>query len=192
MDNLLKLVYELGKNIGNPITIRVLSVYAKVPYTTANRLIKQNKELFIAEKKGNSILCSINTDDPITKNYLVLAERKKANSFCKKNKKISVIRTELPKEDYAAILFGSRAEEKQRKKSDIDLLILNKNGKKNISFSKHEMLFNVEINPLFMSKKEFKHMLAGKKHNLADEVIKNHIILHGEEYFWNIILKNGI
>ncbi|MBU0535800.1 MAG: nucleotidyltransferase domain-containing protein [Nanoarchaeota archaeon] len=182
----------MGKNLDNKITLRQLSKDAGVPYTTAYRAVNQNKEVFILERKGSVILCSLNLQDKITLSYLSLAERKKADSFCNKHKEISVIRKDLPEGDYAAALFGSRAEEKHRKESDIDIIVINKDGKKNISFSKNEMLFRIRINPIFMSIKEFQHMLKEKDHNLADEVMGNHIILHGEGYFWRTVLEDGI
>ncbi|MCK4588974.1 MAG: nucleotidyltransferase domain-containing protein [Nanoarchaeota archaeon] len=190
MDNLLELIWTLGKELKDEITIRSLSIKAKVPYTTANRLIKKNNQLFTIKQKGNIKLCSLNLTDSLTKNYLIIAERKKAENFLKKHKEFKIIKDDFLPGDYCVILFGSRAEERHREKSDIDVLIINKNGKKNINFSKHERLFKLEINPIFMSKKEFTAMLKEKEHNLANEVIKSHIILYGEEYFWNILWHN--
>lgn len=192
MDNLLKLLWILGKNIPNSLTVRQLAKDATVPYATAYRTIDKNKKLFIIIRKGNIKLCSLNLEDPITKNYLILAERQQAEVFLKKNPKLSILKKELPKGDYACILFGSRASQQQRKKSDIDICIINKDGSKNIKFSKYELLFKLEINSIFFSKKEFAKMLKEKEHNLAHEIIKKHIILYGEEYFWNIVFKNGI
>ena len=192
MDNLLKLIQTLGKNINNEIPIRQLSKEAKVPYTTTYRLIKNNNNLFNIIKKGNIKLSSLNLKDNITKTYLILGERKVAESFLKKQPEFKVLKKELPKGDYSLILFGSRAEEKHREKSDIDLCIINKDGKKNINFSKFELLFKVEINPIYLSNKEFKQMLKEEEQNLAREIIKKHIILYGEEYFWDLIWKNGI
>ena len=190
MDNLLKLVYTLGKNLGNEITIRKLSQVSEVPYTTTYRLIQQNKNLFRIKIKGNIKLCSLNLENEIVKNYLILAERNQADMFTKKHPKFSVLRKELPEGRYSVILFGSRAEGRSREKSDIDLCIINKYGTKNIKFSKFELLFKLEINTIYFSKKEFKHMLMEKEHNLAKEIIKKHIVLYGEEYFWNIIWEN--
>lgn len=190
MDNLLKLIQTLGKNLNNEIPIRQLSKESKVPYTTAHRLIKNNKDIFIINKKGNIKLCSLNLKDDITKNYLILSERKEAESFIKKQPQLKVLKKELPKRDYSLILFGSRAEGKNREKSDVDLCIINKEGKKNINFSKFELLFKLEINPIYLSDKEFKHMLKDEEQNLAKEIIKKHIILYGEEYFWNLIWNN--
>ncbi|MBD3361655.1 hypothetical protein GF358_02565 [Candidatus Woesearchaeota archaeon] len=192
MDNLLKLVWVLGKNIKTSLPIRQLARDAEVPYATAYRTIEKNKNVFKIIKKGNIKLCSLNLEDSITKNYLILAERQQSDFFLEKNPQLNILKKELPKEDYACVLFGSRAEEEQRKKSDIDLCIINRNGAKNVKFSKYELLFKVDINPIYLAKKEFKIMLKEKEQNLAKEIIKKHIILYGEEYFWNIIFKNGI
>lgn len=192
MDNLLALTNTLGNNLHNEITIRQLSKESKVPYTTTHRLIKNNEELFIINKKGNIKLCSLNTEDDITKNYLILSERNKTTSFFNKHPSFKVLKKDLPKKEYSLILFGSRAEEKNREKSDVDLCIINKNGAKEINFSKHELLFDLEINPIYLSNKEFKQMLKDKEQNLAKEIIKKHVILYGEEYFWNLVWKNGI
>ena len=35
-------------------------------------------------------------------------------------------------------------------------------------------------------------MLKEKEHNVGKEILKKHIILYGEEYFWNLVWKNGI
>ena len=191
MDNLLDLIYALGKHLGEKVTLRQLALEAEVPYTTAYRSINRNKGLFTFEKKSSAILCSLNTQDMIILSHLSLAERKKADDFCRKDKEISVIRADLPEGSYSAALFGSRAGGKHRKGSDIDIMIINKDGKKDISFSKHEMLFRIQVNPIFMSAKEFRHMLKEKDHNLADEIIRNHIILHGESYFWRTVLEDG-
>jgi len=190
MDNLLKLVQTLGKNINNEIPIRQLSKESKVPYTTAHRLVKNNRNLFNITQKGNIKLCSLNLKDSITKNYLILAERKESDYFLKKEPQFKVLKDELPNKDYSLILFGSRAEGKGREKSDIDLCIINKDGKKNVNFSKFELLFKVEANPVYLSNKEFKQMLKEEEQNLAKEIIKKHIILYGEEYFWNLLWNN--
>ena len=192
MDNLLKLIQTLGKNLNNPIPIRQLSKESKIPYTTTHRLIKNNKSPFMIDKKGNIKLVSLNQEDDITKTYLILAERNGTEQFFDKNPELKVLKKDLSEGRYSLILFGSRAEGQEREKSDIDLCIINKDGKKNINFSKFELLFKLEINPVYLKENEFKLMLKEEEQNLAKEIIKKHIILYGEEYFWNLIWKNGI
>ena len=192
MESLLKLIYTLGKNLHNEITIRQLSKEAKVPYTTAYRLISQNNSLLKINKKGNIKLCSLNTENNIVKNYLILAERSQVELFKKKNPLFKVLQRELSVGDYTLVLFGSRADGTQRKQSDVDFCVINQNGKKHISFSKFELLFKMEVNALFFTRKEFKLMLKDKEHNVGKEILKNHIILHGEEYFWNLVWKYDV
>ncbi|MEA2036517.1 MAG: nucleotidyltransferase domain-containing protein [Nanoarchaeota archaeon] len=191
MDNLLKLVQTLGKNTTNELTIRQLSKVSKIPYTTAHRLIKNNKNLFIINKKGNIKLVSLNFEDDITKNYLILAERKVTESFIKNKPELKILKKEIPEGAHSVILFGSRADGTNRKKSDFDICVINKKGERNISFSKFELLFELEVNPMFFTDKEFKMMLKEKEHNVGKEILKKHIILYGEEYFWNLVWQNG-
>ncbi|MDD5192206.1 MAG: nucleotidyltransferase domain-containing protein [Candidatus Nanoarchaeia archaeon] len=190
MNNLLKLIYTLGKNLKEEITLRELSVQAKVAYTTAYREVMFNKDIFIINKKANINLCSLNLKDSITKNYLIIAEREIAKEFLKNNKIFSLIKKELVEGDYSLVLFGSRAEGKEREKSDIDLCIINKEGKKVIKLDKFESLFDLEINPIYLSRQEFQAMIKESEENLAKQIIKKHIVLYGEEYFWRLILND--
>ena len=192
MGQLLKLINTLWKNLHDEIPVRQLSRESKVPNTTVHRLIDQNKELFNLNKKGNIKLISLNLADSITKNHLIISERNEVNNYLKRHPKFKLIKKGLPKGDYTLVLFGSRADESHRKKSDVDICVINKDGKKNISFSQFEHLYDLRVNPIFFSKKEFFAMLKENEHNLADEIIRKHIVLYGEEYFWNLIWKNGI
>ena len=187
MDNLLKLINTLGKHLEEEITIRQLSIESKVPYTTAHRVILENKDIFIINQKGNIKLCSLNKEDDIVQSYLIISEKKQANEFLKRNEFFSILQNSLPKGDYSLILFGSRAEGKERSKSDVDICVINSTGKKDIDFSKFELLYKLEVNALFFSKKEFLAMKQEDNHNIFDEIVKKHIILHGEKYFWEVV-----
>lgn len=180
-----KLIQTLGKHILDEITIRQLSIESNTPYTSTLRYIKENKDLFNIKKKGNIKLISLNILDNITKNYLIISERKECEEFIKKNPEYKILKDK--DDNYSLILFGSRAEKKERKHSDIDLCIINK---QNIDFSKFELLTKLEINPIFLKEEEFEAMLKSNEHNLAHEIIRKHIILNGQEHFWNLIWKN--
>jgi predicted nucleotidyltransferase len=192
MGQLLKLVNTLGKNLHDEMPIRQLSKESRVPNTTAHRLINQNKALFNINQKGNIKLVSLNLEDNITKNYLILSEREEADNFLKKQPKFKVLSKNFPKGNYTVVLFGSRADSTHREKSDVDICVVNKDGKKDIEFSQFEHIYGLTVNPIVFKRKEFIDMSKEKEHNLADEIIKKHIILYGEEYFWNMIWQNGI
>lgn len=189
METLLNLISELSKDLGEKITIRTLSIKSKIPYTTTLRKINKNPELFQINKISNQKIISLNLQNPILKNYLAISEQNKTKIFLNKNKKISILRKQLPKGNYSLILFGSRANEKNRKQSDIDILILsNEKMNEKINFQKTQLLLNLEINPIFMLEKEFKKMLKEKDENLSKQILKNHIILKDENKFWETIL----
>lgn len=189
MVNYFKLIQTLGKNLGDIITIRQLSIDSNIPYSSTLRFINKNKNLFNIEKKGSVKLISLNLNNNIVKNYLIISERKETENYIQKNPVFTIISREIISGDYSLVLFGSRANDEHREKSDIDLCVINNFE---IDFSRLEILTKLEINPVFFSVKEFEIMLREKEHNLAKEIIKKHIILHGEEFFWNIIWKNVI
>lgn len=192
MVNLFSLVQVLGKNSGDEMTLRQLSKEAKVPYTTTLRLVGANKSLFMINKKGNIRLVSLNFEDRITKNYLIIAERKERDRFLKDQPMFDALVKDIPKGEYSLVLFGSRAEGANRPKSDVDLCIINKDGRRDVRFSKIELIYQLEVNPFYFTAKEFKQMLKDKEHNVGKEILKKHIILHGEEYFWNLAWDDGI
>lgn len=189
MDNLLKLLRVLGTNIPSALTIRHLAKEAGVPYATTYRTIAKHKNLFAVIRKGNLKLCSLEFKDSIIKHYLILAERRRTEEFLKKNPKLRILRKELPRGRYACVLFGSRAEGKHHRQSDVDLCIINRDGSKIATFSNYELVFKLEINPIYLSRKEFRKMLEERGRNLGHEMVDKHIILYGEEYFWNIIFS---
>ena len=63
-----------------------------------------------------------------------------------------------------------------------------KEGNKSISFSKHELLYQKKINPIFLTKKEFKNMLKDTEENVGKQALQNHIILTNPEEFWGDVL----
>lgn len=187
MDNLLRLIGVLGTKILTALTIRQLAKEAGVPYATAYRTISKHQNLFAILRKGNLKLCSLQLKDPLIKHYLIIAERQRTEEFLKKCPPLNILRKELPEGGYACVLFGSRAEGKYRQQSDVDLCIINGDGSKTVTFSKYELVFKLEINPIYLSEEEFGQMLGESVWNLAHEIVGKHIILYGEEYFWDIL-----
>lgn len=187
MDNKLKILNYLGKNIEENFTMRELSKGTAIPYATFHRTIKEMPDLVIKDRKGNTILVEIKTSNALT-SYLAVSSIEEKREYLKKHPIIKKIDSEIDTTDII-LLFGSYAKEKQIEKSDIDLLIINKHGKKSISFSKYEMLFKKKINPIFVTTKEFKDMLKSKEENVAKQALKNHIVLRNAQIFWEWVLN---
>ena len=189
MDNKLKIINYLGKNIGKSFTMHELSSLIHIPYATFHRTISKMPDLIIKEKAGKATLIKLN-DIPIIKPYLAISSEEEKKEFLKKSPLISKISSELEAKDIV-ILFGSYAKKTENEKSDIDLMIINKDGSKSLSFSKYETLFKKKINPIFITEKEFKQMIKEKEENVGKQALSNHIILNNPERFWEQAL-NGI
>ncbi|MEK6974358.1 MAG: nucleotidyltransferase domain-containing protein [Nanoarchaeota archaeon] len=191
MDNRNSLLVFLAKNMDKSLSLNQISKFSGIPYATLYRLHNENKSLLDKKIIGKTIIISLKKIE-IVKNYLIVASYEEMNEFLAKNPLFKKISEDLSGGDYSLVLFGSYAEEKHTKASDIDLLIINKDGSKNINFSKYETLFKIEINPIFVSFIEFEAMLKDKEENVGKQVLKKHIILYNQELFWNWVFKNGI
>lgn len=188
MDNKLKIINYLGKNLGKSFTMHELSKLTKVPYATFYRTIHKMKELVIIQNVGKSKTISLNVENPAIKSYLTISSDEEKKEFIKKQPIINKIASELYTKD-TVLLFGSYAKGSERESSDIDLIIINDNGEKTISFSKYELLFKKKINPIFLTKAEFIDMLHDRSENVGKQALNGHIILQNPEYFWGCVLN---
>lgn len=190
MDNQHKIINYLGKHPGNKCTMHQLSKELKIPYASFYRTISSMKDLLIIEEVGKSKIISLDKQNKVVKSHLVISSDEERKDYLKKYPVIRKIYQELNTKDII-VLFGSYAKKTQTEKSDIDLLIINKEGKKNISFAKYELLFKIKISPIFVTKNEFKSMLKDKEENVGKQALYNHVILINPEGFWECVF-NGI
>ncbi|MBI2673365.1 nucleotidyltransferase domain-containing protein [Candidatus Woesearchaeota archaeon] len=190
MDNKHKIINYLGKHPNRKYTMHGLSKELVIPYASFYRTINSIKDLLIIEEVGKSKVITLNKPNKVVKAHLVVSSDEERKDYLKKYPIINKIYQELNTEDIV-ILFGSYAKTTQTRNSDIDLLIINKDGKKSISFSKYEILFKIRINPIFITKKEFKLMLKDKEENVGKQALYNNIILNNPEGFWGCVF-NGV
>jgi len=190
MDNKHKIINHLGKHPHKMYTMHRLSRELNIPYASFYRTINLIKDLLIIQEVGKSKIILLDRQNRVVKSHLVVSSDEERKEYLKKYPLVNKIYHELEKESIV-ILFGSYAKQTQTGKSDIDLLIINKDGKKSISFSKYELLFKVKINSVFITKKEFKLMLKDKEENVGKQALYDHIILNDPEGFWECVF-NGI
>ena len=187
MDNKLKIINYLGKNIENSFTMHELSVLLKIPYASFYRTIQAMNDVLITKTVGKSKTLTLNTKNTVIKAQLIVSSDEEKKEFLQKQPILKKVYDELNTKDIV-LLFGSYAKKKETEKSDIDILIVNKDGNKSMSFSKYEIIFKKKINSIFIKKKEFKQMLKDKEENVGKQVLKYHIILNNPEEFWRIVL----
>ncbi len=191
MDNKLRIVNYLGKHLGQSFTMLELSKAAGVPYATFYRTLQRMEALVTVRRVGKSKTVALNTDNASVKPYLTISSVEEKQDFLKKQPILGKIASELKTKD-VVVLFGSYAKGSETERSDIDLLIISKGGKKSLSFSKYEVLFRKKINPLFVTKSEFEKMLRDRDENVGKQALKSHIILNNPESFWEGILHGRI
>ena len=197
-----KLLQLFDENFNSEFTINQISKKIGLDYAYVNREINKiiKKEIISKKTVGNSNLCSLNLKNDEAIVLIFDYETSKKSVFYKKHKILKTYFLDLFKEIkgfdiYSFIIFGSYAKGKETEKSDLDILIVIEDKKKsdklhkiiNNSFS----LSNVEISPMIIDRKDFVEMLANKiKLNVGKEALKNHIILHGIERFWELVLES--
>lgn len=187
MDNQLKIINYLGKNIEKSFTMHELSKILNIPYATFFRTVKQIEELLIISIVGKAKTLRINHKNPIIKSYLAISSEKIKQEYLNINPLLKQLTNQL-NNDNIVVLFGSYANNKQRKNSDIDLIIINKKGNRTISFSEFELLHKKKVNPIFITGKEFELMLNDKYENVGKQALGNHIILNQSDLFWKRVL----
>lgn len=187
MDNKLKIINYLGKNLGKGYTMHGLSRLLHIPYASFYRTVRDIKPLVDIDIIGKSKILRLNIKNPVIKAHLTVASDEEKKEFLEKQPVIRKITNDLDTKD-TVILFGSYVKGKQTEKSDIDILVINKDGKRSISFFRYELLFKKKINAIFVTKKEFKKMLKDKEENIGKQTLKNHIILNNPEEFWRCVL----
>ena len=97
---------------------------------------------------------------------------------------------------FSLLVVGSYAKDKQKQKSDLDvILIVIKNPKKISSRLKNFCELNIPSIRLYVfTDEEFKQMLLDKKYNYGKEAVKNNLIFYGAEAYYKILfeaMENG-
>ncbi len=187
MDSLLKIVNFLGKRLDEPFTLLEISRETGVPYATLHRTVGENADLFVAKRVGKARTLALNRRKPTIRSYLAISSEEEKKAFLKRQPIIAIIASDLDTTEIV-LLFGSYAKGTQRERSDIDIIVINKEGKRTLSFSKYELLYDKQINPLFFTKTEFKAMLRDEEENVGKQALQGHIVLNNPEAFWECVL----
>lgn len=185
----LKIINFLGKHYSEEFTMHGLSEILNIPYASFYRCLKrmEKQKLLSFKEIGRSKVIILNLEHPVLKSHLTASSFEEMQEFLEKHPMLKQLAKEL-KTGESVLLFGSYAKGKETKKSDIDILIINKGGGRTISFSSFELLYKKKINPIFITRKEFKDMLKDKDENIGKQALKNHIILSNPEGFWECVL----
>ena len=188
-DKILKFLLS-SKN--NEFTIRSISKNISVDYKTVYLITKEliKTGIINSKKIGQTILCSINQNkfnSDVFRAELIRREE------LFKNKNLLVLHNyfkDIEEPFFVLLLFGSYASGKQRKGSDIDLVLIadDENIKKQVK--SRLSLIPLKVHLIDFNSKEFLSMLKTTEFNVGKEIFNNNIILFGIEDYYRII-KNA-
>ena len=123
-----------------------------------------------------------------TKNIFEIIENHKSINFILTQKEISQVTKELSNYCESIVLFGSYSSRKNKKTSDIDLIIINSKDRQKIS--REIKTFPFEINEHFVTLKEFEKSLK-EKNPLSIEILNNHVLFGNISKLIEVFMKNG-
>lgn len=148
------------------------------------RALEKDK-ILTSKKAGKNKVYSLNFDNILTKDYMILAEKFASITFLEKSFMIKKIHAETISLNIqnAFVLFGSYAKGSETKESDIDLFFLGEIKEDIINKIKViGKIYNKTINVKKSSFESFEKGLRTKD-TLVKEIIKDHIILQNSEMF---------
>ena len=164
-------------------------------FTTLKELVKDN--ILNSKRKGNLDIYSLNLPNPLTIQFLNYLETQENISFPKLDM-ISEIIEKVPTKNYSLIVFGSYANNKQTKTSDIDicLLIDNKDTEKRIKPYLNEIKLNypIKIDEHCITFEDFVKMLLREEENLGKQIFRKHKTFYNADIYYRLIkeaYKNG-
>ena len=174
--------------------VREISRILDANHRTISLALKalENKGVMKHEIAGKNKQYFLNLDNFLTKEYIRNAESAKKIKLLDKYFVIKKLLAELSEDlkGTPMILFGSYSKGEETKDSDVDILIL-KDGKEqkieNIikEFAKRH---NIEIQLQKMTGNQFESGIR-KRDNLIVEIVNNHIILNGSEFFVDMLWR---
>lgn len=174
MSNKLDIIILYLNNYSQTFSGRAIAKKTSLSPQTAlnnlNQLVKKQILSFIV--RGRNKEYRLELKNLQSKIMLEMAEHYKALKRLQ-NEELNILFSEIAPYCESIILFGSFAQWKETKDSDIDLVIVGKADKKKIKQIKEK--YTKEINIEFISLADFKKSFKEKK-ALAIEVLKNHIL----------------
>ena len=164
------------------IYLRMISKLSDIPLkTTQDTLSFLEKERIIKSKvEGRNKYFGLNTDNIITKQYLLQTECYFTNKFLEKYPNFKTFLKEI-NTNTTLIIFGSFARFMTSKDSDVDLLTISKNK---IQLPSHLLANKLHI--VNLSEESFSKAID-QGEPLIKEIIENHIILNNHSFFINTL-----
>jgi len=175
-----KNIKEFSKEKSNSIIQKAISTFIK------EDLIEKNKV-------GNIILYKVNFINNTVFSYFNILIKENLPDPVKRT--IKTIKDELDTKFLSIAIFGSYAERKQTKNSDLDIAVFvpSEEDKQicdlSLKSAKIKTLLNIDYH--VFTKKDMFQMLKDKHENLGKQIAYKHLVVHNPSIFYSII-QEGI
>lgn len=189
----MRLIESWKNNLFNELSIaEIMKISGKKTKPWVFNTLKQltKHQLLLSKKKGNLNLYSLNLPNPFLIQTLQYLEVQKNMDFPQLQvieEAISII----PVKTYCLLVFGSYAEGKQRRDSDLDIcfLVESKAQKKKIIpyFNEIKLRFPVSIDVHYITFDEFIKMLLHPEENLAKQILNKHILFYNPDIYYQLL-----
>jgi len=195
----LKIVNLFRKNLFSEFTLKqIMENLNKKSYNWTHKAVRKlSKDILISKKKGNTIVVKLNLDSASAVTYLVYLDREEAyaGNVPLIDKIIESCSKATPY--FTLLVAGSYAAGNAREDSDIDLVIITEDKKRDIKPYIKEVtrLSGLDVDLHVFTKEEFYRMLVADDENFGKEVFRKHLLYYGSEAYYNIIkeaIKNGL
>ncbi len=151
----------------------------------------EKEKILIAKTIGKNKVYTLNLDNILTKNYLIISELVESIFYQEQVFLIKKINTEISKLNLSGtlILFGSYAKKTFKEDSDIDIFYLGELKEAEITKIKAiGKMYGKTINLKTANTQNFENGLR-KKDALIMEIMKNHIIVQNQDTFINALWR---
>lgn len=173
----------------NELTIRELANQIGADYKIIHTAIKRliNKNLLKSRKIGKSIQIGFN--NKLGKKTLEVEFERREEILKNKNLRLMLdsIKKDISTSNFILLLFGSYAKKNETKNSDIDLIFIVSDEKIETKILDSISILPLKIHPLVFTEKQFVDMKNSHKLNVVKEAIRNNIILHGIEQYYELL-----
>lgn len=171
------------------ISIRQLAQGLKMDYKNVHTLVQRLKKTDLVKTENFGQACKIKLN--LIPHPLVYQAEYQRREEILKNKNISTVleyyRRNLKSRFYILLLFGSYAKNTSTKQSDIDLMFILPDKAEEKEFEQVTSMIPLNIHLSIFTEKEFLAMKNSKEITVGSEAIKNNLLLHGIELYYEMI-----
>jgi predicted nucleotidyltransferase len=158
----------------------------------AMRKFKEEK-LFTEKRVGKSTLYALDFANDKVYYYIALANHERLANLAQKSIHLVAEDANSVTKFLAIIVFGTYAEGKETKKSDLDIAIIieDERHKKKIqtSLRNSELKSLIPLDCHVLTRNEFIEMLTNDEENLGKQIARKHLATHNHQLFYGLVLE---